>query len=162
MITRILYLSTLIISQVKLSAGATHWMVTEDGMVRSQDDSVFNMKKPYDLVGLLQQEKRSGQLTQLKKDLVIQKKQIETESGSTEILTTNTISDDGSETSMSKIVIDADSDMEQVVLAASEECQRAGKTLAEFDLYGGSVLFLSPKGFKSSEINNPLFEDILR
>lgn len=42
------------------SAGAsTHWVVTEDGKIQEQVYSVFYMRRPYDLVALIQQERRA-------------------------------------------------------------------------------------------------------
>ncbi|KYM81213.1 Tetratricopeptide repeat protein 17 [Atta colombica] len=44
---------------VILEISATkHWYVTENGRIQPQHDSVFDMRRPYDLLGFLEQEKR--------------------------------------------------------------------------------------------------------
>ncbi|GAB6030863.1 Tetratricopeptide repeat protein 17 [Chamberlinius hualienensis] len=51
-----LFILILLLSSVK---AATHWVVTEDGKIQEQIYSVFYMKRPYDLVALMQQETRA-------------------------------------------------------------------------------------------------------
>ncbi|XP_025159816.1 tetratricopeptide repeat protein 17 isoform X3 [Harpegnathos saltator] len=41
----------------KISA-TKHWIVTENGKIQPQHDSVFDMRRPYDLLAFLEQEKR--------------------------------------------------------------------------------------------------------
>ncbi|XP_011868164.1 PREDICTED: tetratricopeptide repeat protein 17 isoform X3 [Vollenhovia emeryi] len=44
---------------VMLEISATrHWYVTENGRIQPQHDSVFDMRRPYDLLGFLEQERR--------------------------------------------------------------------------------------------------------
>ncbi|KAI0227091.1 Tetratricopeptide repeat protein 17 [Lamellibrachia satsuma] len=57
--------------------GTTHWVVTEDGRIQAQLDSVFNLQRPYDLVALLKQEDRAHMLENLKQELLAKKDQID-------------------------------------------------------------------------------------
>lgn len=63
--------STLILLVCSLSAAfsSTHWIVTEDGMIQGQGDSVFYLRRPYDLVALIQQEHRAAFVDSLARDL---------------------------------------------------------------------------------------------
>lgn len=63
-----------------VSQASTHWMVTEDGKIHTQDDSLFQMRRPYDLMAFLQQEKRAEVFGKIKSQLIVQKEGIETES----------------------------------------------------------------------------------
>ncbi|RWS11143.1 Tetratricopeptide repeat protein 17-like protein [Dinothrombium tinctorium] len=112
--------------------GATHWVVTEDGKIHTQDDSVFTLRRPYDLVSLLEQEKRAEALKRIKTQLMAQKETIEASAGA------------DSEAAHGTIVIDSETDVEQVVYSTNDDCTNAGKTLPEFDLYVGTMLFLPP------------------
>lgn len=148
-----------------LAKAATHWVVTEDGKLHTQDDSVFSLRRPYDLVSLLEQEKRAEKLKQIKDDLLMQKQQIEATSNQN----ANTHTLDDGENGHNTIVIDGETDIEQVVYSTSEDCTQAGKPLPEFDLYVGTVLFLPAKALPAitndltlDEINELLHDDRLR
>ncbi|XP_060560809.1 tetratricopeptide repeat protein 17-like, partial [Ruditapes philippinarum] len=67
----------LFFSNIRLSQASTHWVVTEDGKVQAQMDSVFNMKRPYDLVAFMKQEERANMLDKLKQELLSRKVEID-------------------------------------------------------------------------------------
>ncbi|XP_011638804.1 tetratricopeptide repeat protein 17 [Pogonomyrmex barbatus] len=48
---------TVLAAILEISA-TKHWYVTENGRIQPQHDSVFDMRRPYDLLGFLEQEKR--------------------------------------------------------------------------------------------------------
>ncbi|CAG2173822.1 unnamed protein product [Oppiella nova] len=106
------------------SKAATHWVVTEDGKLQTQDDSVYQLRRPYDLMSLLHQEKRADMLATIKNQLIQQKEEIESDS--------NANNDETEE------------DVEQLVYATNTNCAEAGKPLTQFDLYVGSMLFYIP------------------
>lgn len=56
----------------QVTKAATHWVVTEGGKIHTQDDSVFTLRRPYDLVSLLDQEKRDEALKTIKSQLIVQ------------------------------------------------------------------------------------------
>ena len=134
----------------RATKAATHWVVTEDGKIHTQDDSVFTLRRPYDLVSLLEQEKRAEKLKTIKSQLIDQKRNIEASStqGTPSVTLDGTLVDD---LDTNTILIDGDTDMEQVVYATSEDCNKAGKALPEFDLYVGTVLFLPPKAASTND-----------
>ncbi|KPM07228.1 hypothetical protein QR98_0057160 [Sarcoptes scabiei] len=63
-----------------VTKAATHWIVTEDGKIHTQEDSMFQMRLPYDLMSFLQQEKRADMFQQIKTQLLVQKEEIESDS----------------------------------------------------------------------------------
>lgn len=142
-------LSTIYLTMVSIqcSLAATHWVVTEDGKLHTQDDSVFTLRRPYDLVSLLEQEKRAEQLKKIKNDLIAQKQAIE--ASSTQAASAHTL--DETELGTNTIVIDGETDIESVVYQSSDDCNKAGKPLPEFDLYVGTVLFLPPKALADDD-----------
>ncbi|XP_054158447.1 tetratricopeptide repeat protein 17-like [Oppia nitens] len=109
---------------IHASKAATHWVVTEDGKLQTQDDSVYQLRRPYDLMSLLHQERRADMLATIKNQLIAQKEEIESD--------TNTSSDD------------TEDDVEQLVYSTNTNCAEAGKPLTQFDLYIGSMLFYVP------------------
>ena len=130
-LTLLIFQSLLILKCFNSIIAATHWVVTEDGKIQTQDGSVFSLRRPYDLVALLEQEKRADVLKAIKKQLLVQKESIETSAdvGNDEKKQGGSLTDSGV-------------DVEQVIYANSDDCKKAGKTLPEFDLYVGTILFL--------------------
>ncbi|XP_074659865.1 tetratricopeptide repeat protein 17-like isoform X2 [Tubulanus polymorphus] len=106
--------------------GTTHWIVTEDGRLQAQVDSLFNLRRPYDLVALLKQEERADLLERLKGELITQKQVIDKNE-------------------------DKDVGLEQRFYKTNVDCQLAGKPLPEFDLYISTVLPLENKGIRPEE-----------
>ena len=47
----------------------THWKITDDGRVESNEDSAFTLNRPYDLAAFLQQTQRFDRLNELNKIL---------------------------------------------------------------------------------------------
>eukprot|EP00106_Octopus_bimaculoides_P009784 XP_014777226.1 PREDICTED: tetratricopeptide repeat protein 17-like [Octopus bimaculoides] len=89
-------------------------------------DTVFNMRRPYDLVAFMKQEERAVMLDNLKKELLSRKDEI-----------------DKSE--------DRDTDLEQRFYRSEPDCIAVGKPLPEFDLYISTVLPLENKGIRQEE-----------
>lgn len=55
-----------------------YWKVLKYSFIFSlQLDTVFNMKRPYDLVAFMRQEERSGMLDKLKDELLSRKDEID-------------------------------------------------------------------------------------
>ncbi|KAF7488128.1 Tetratricopeptide repeat protein 17 [Sarcoptes scabiei] len=104
-----------------VTKAATHWIVTEDGKIHTQEDSMFQMRLPYDLMSFLQQEKRADMFQQIKTQLLVQKEEIESDS------------------------FDNHDDVEQVMYSSNPDCLKANKPLTKFDLYVGTMIFAYPK-----------------
>ncbi|XP_041366225.1 tetratricopeptide repeat protein 17-like isoform X2 [Gigantopelta aegis] len=116
----------LILEQCLLTSGSTHWIVTENGRVQSQPDTVFNMQRPYDLVAFMKQEDRAVMLNNLKKELLNRKDEIDKNE-------------------------DRDTGLEQRFYKTDLDCIEAGKPLPEFDLYISTVLPLENKRIRPEE-----------
>ncbi|KAJ7373719.1 Tetratricopeptide repeat protein 17 [Desmophyllum pertusum] len=56
--------------------GATHWIVTEDGRIQQQVDSIFNLKRPYDLLTFIQQQTASDRLKILREEYLEEKRKV--------------------------------------------------------------------------------------
>ncbi|VDH90415.1 Hypothetical predicted protein [Mytilus galloprovincialis] len=109
-----------------LSDGSSHWVVTENGRVQAQLDTVFNLRRPYDLVAFMKQEDRGGTILQLKRELLQRKEEIDKNE-------------------------DRDTGLEQRFYKTDIDCVAAGKPLPEFDLYISTVLPLENKGIRPEE-----------
>ncbi|XP_077862903.1 tetratricopeptide repeat protein 17-like [Saccoglossus kowalevskii] len=109
------------------SLSSTHWVVTEDGMVTQHLDSVFNLRKPYDLIEFIRQAERSESVHALQTELLNQKIQIDE-------------NDDKSDTNIEQQYYDTDGD-----------CMIAEKPLPEYDLYTSTVVPLENKGIDVEE-----------
>lgn len=105
---------------------STHWIVTEDGRIQAQMDSVFSLKRPYDLVALMQQEKRAVLIEELKQQLMTQKEEIDRRE-------------------------DKETNLEGKIYATDEDCTAAEKPLADFDLYVSTVVPFDYKGFDGDD-----------
>ncbi|XP_076351194.1 tetratricopeptide repeat protein 17-like [Tachypleus tridentatus] len=99
---------------------STHWVVTEDGKIQSQMDSVFSLKRPYDLMALMQQEQRAVLVEDLKQQLMAQKEDIDLRE-------------------------DKETNLEDKIYSTDADCIMAGKPLAEFDLYFSTVILFDSK-----------------
>ncbi|KAK3742147.1 hypothetical protein RRG08_008548, partial [Elysia crispata] len=115
-----------ILQRCIITNGATHWIVTEDGRLQAQTDSVYNLRRPYDLVAFMKQEQRASMLNDLKKELLNRKDEIDRNE-------------------------DRDSGLEQKFYKTNPDCIEAGKPLPEFDLYISTVLPLENKGIRPEE-----------
>ncbi|XP_073998255.1 tetratricopeptide repeat protein 17 isoform X2 [Rhodnius prolixus] len=97
---------------VNLSVATTHWVLTENGRIQSQVDSVFRLNRPYDLIEFLKQEERAQNVVKLYEDMVRKKivldNQWATLSSATE-LEKNLFSDDDC-TAAREELLDFDSD----------------------------------------------------
>ncbi|XP_048779550.1 tetratricopeptide repeat protein 17-like isoform X2 [Ostrea edulis] len=122
----VVYMVQLILHNVSPSGGSSHWVVTEDGRIQAQLDTVFNMKRPYDLVAFMRQEERSGMLDKLKDELLSRKDEIDKNE-------------------------DRDTGLEQRFYKTDPDCLMAVKPLPEFDLYISTVLPLENKGIRPED-----------
>ncbi|XP_068207813.1 tetratricopeptide repeat protein 17 [Palaemon carinicauda] len=101
----------------------THWVVTEDGKIQAQMDSIFQLRRPYDFLALAQQEQRAMQVETLKKDLMTQKSQIDRNE-------------------------DKDTQLEERIYRTDSDCVLAGRPLTEFDLYASTVVNMESAGIR--------------
>ncbi|XP_041972870.1 tetratricopeptide repeat protein 17 [Aricia agestis] len=72
------YISFIIVCNV-LSANAegfTHWMVTESGLIEPKLHSPFNMERPYDLLALMDQEKKWSTIFEVYNELAVRQTRI--------------------------------------------------------------------------------------
>lgn len=97
----------------------THWVVTEEGKIQSQLDSTFSLKRPYDLLALMEQEKRAIEVEDLKQKLIIQKEEIDRRE-------------------------DKETNLEGKIYSTDEDCVAAEKPLTDFDLYASTVVPFPP------------------
>ncbi|KAK3103819.1 hypothetical protein FSP39_022148 [Pinctada imbricata] len=124
--TPVLLAILLIFHQLDPSGGSSHWIVTEDGRVQAQLDTVYSMRRPYDLVAFMRQEERAHMLHDLKEELLSRKDEIDKNE-------------------------DRDTGLEQKFYKTDPDCLKAGKPLPEFDLYISTVLPLENKGIRPEE-----------
>ncbi|KAG1652458.1 Tetratricopeptide repeat protein 17 [Nymphon striatum] len=98
-------------------------------------DSVFVMKRPYDLVSLMQQEKRSDLVESLKQELYVQKEQIDKNE-------------------------DKETNLEENVYKTNPHCILAeGKQLGEFSLYSGAFISMKERNL-DDEVPNKYEEPV--
>ncbi|XP_018331207.1 tetratricopeptide repeat protein 17 isoform X2 [Agrilus planipennis] len=91
----------------------THWVVTENGRIQTQLDSPFHLRRPYDLIALLDQETRQNNINALYKDLINRKNEIDQKWAG----------------------LDGTSDLESKIYSQDQNCLKAEKPLSEIDLY---------------------------
>ncbi|XP_067009164.1 tetratricopeptide repeat protein 17 [Anabrus simplex] len=94
-------------------SASTHWVVTENGRIQSQLDSPFHMRRPYDLLALVEQERRVRNIEELYKELVTRKAAIDKEWGRLEGAT----------------------DLEARLYSQDSDCLQGGWPLSDTDLY---------------------------
>lgn len=94
-------------------SASTHWVVTENGRIQSQIDSAFHMRRPYDLLSLLEQEKRAENIERLYKEMLRRKADIDAEWAGLESAT----------------------DLETRLYSTDKDCLQAGRPLTDSDLY---------------------------
>ncbi|XP_045581208.2 tetratricopeptide repeat protein 17 isoform X1 [Procambarus clarkii] len=108
----------------------THWVVTEDGKIQAQMDSIFQLRRPYDFLALAQQEQRAMQVESLKRDLVSQKSQIDRNE-------------------------DKDTQLEERIYRTDSDCVLAGRPLTEFDLYASTGVNMESAGIRLDDHLGP-------
>ncbi|OWF35392.1 tetratricopeptide repeat protein 17-like isoform X2 [Mizuhopecten yessoensis] len=134
MAATVLVVVLLVAHHFPIAGGSSHWVVTEEGLVRAQADTVFNLRRPYDLVAFMKQDDRTEMLEGLKEELLTRKDEIDKNE-------------------------DRDTGLEQRFYKTDADCLKAGKPLPEFDLYISTVLPLENKGIRPEEhidVNQPL------
>lgn len=114
---------------------ATHWIATDDGEVKPQAQSIFAMRDPSDLAGLIQQEKRLETVKALRKELLQRKEEIDR-------------------------CEDEAENIEERLYAEDTDCQTAGVPLTELDLYVSTVVpfegkIKPQKAYVSGSFNEP-------
>ncbi|XP_037071285.1 tetratricopeptide repeat protein 17-like [Pollicipes pollicipes] len=102
---------------------STHWIMTEDGRIQAQMDSIFFMKRPYDFISMAQQERRASMVESLHKDLLTHKVEIDQND-------------------------DRDQDVEKKLYTEDPHCLVAGQPLTEFDLYPSVAVNLRKYGIR--------------
>lgn len=125
----------LMITQPMMTSATSHWIVTEQGKIQAQVDSIFVMKRPYDLVSFMQQEERAEILNKLKTEMSNRK-----------------FDEDIVETSFDE----SEMDMQKKFFETNSHCRKAKMPLAEFDLYVSTVIL--PE-FDLEEILRKYFDD---
>lgn len=65
-----------LLTQASKVAGVTHWVVTENGKIEANLESPFTIRRPYDLLALLDQEKRVDDVNSKYEDLMNRQKSI--------------------------------------------------------------------------------------
>jgi hypothetical protein len=88
-----------------------------------QMDSIYNMRRPYDLMSMLQQERQAESVRRLKTQLLLHKQHIDRNE-------------------------DRDTGLEERFHREDPDCIAAGKPLLEFDLLISTVLPLENKGIR--------------
>ncbi|CAH1997575.1 unnamed protein product [Acanthoscelides obtectus] len=96
---------------------ATHWVVTESGRIQPHLESPFNLRKPYDLVALLEQEARYEEINKLYKDLINRKEAIESKWST----------------------LEGNSNVGLKITSHDPDCLAAGKLFSDIDLYANIV-----------------------
>ncbi|XP_033211674.1 tetratricopeptide repeat protein 17 isoform X2 [Belonocnema kinseyi] len=94
-------------------SAATHWVVTENGRIQPQMDSLFNIRRPYDLISFLEQEKRREDADRLYKQMIARKASIDSQWTG----------------------LDTAADIENRIYSSDQDCLLAGKPFVDIDLY---------------------------
>jgi len=113
-----------------LAQASTHWVVTEEGRIQSQLNSIYHMKRPDDLIALMEQEKRMAFLESLKYEMSEQ--------------TLDAVEARGQEASL-----------ETKLFFEDDDCLEAQQSLAEFDLFISTLVL--PDNEAVSEAGGPFF-----
>ncbi|XP_024944685.1 tetratricopeptide repeat protein 17 isoform X3 [Cephus cinctus] len=98
-------------------SATTHWVVTEDGRIQSQLDSVFQLHQPYDLFTFLEQEGYRNAISALYRQMVTKKAAIDRQWANLESAT----------------------DVESRLFSTDPDCLLAKKKLVDIDLYASIV-----------------------
>ena len=108
-----------------------------------QANSIFHMKRPYDLVALIEQESRVNLLESLKDEMSDQKLDA-VEQRHKEIDKVNGITEEGMT-------------VEKQFFRKDQDCKAAGKQLAEFDLFVSTLI--QPDQGMLKDIDPPILKD---
>uniref|UniRef100_A0A914XPD7 Tetratricopeptide repeat protein 17 n=1 Tax=Plectus sambesii TaxID=2011161 RepID=A0A914XPD7_9BILA len=117
-------LASLLLTDVRSVRGATHWMVTEEGLsIQAATDSLYNMAQPHDLVQFLRQEERVGLATSAESVI------------------------SGQKSSIKRRESKDDPDIENKMMENDPDCKKAGETLAKQDLFASYAIVPADLGF---------------
>ncbi|XP_011306782.1 tetratricopeptide repeat protein 17 [Fopius arisanus] len=94
-------------------SATTHWVVTENGRVQPQLESVYSMKRPYDLPAFLEQESRMDAVEVLHKKILTRKVLLDSQMA----------------------VLNSIGDLESWLQASNPDCISSRKLLEDFDFY---------------------------
>ncbi|KAK0083957.1 hypothetical protein PV326_006462 [Microctonus aethiopoides] len=94
-------------------SATTHWVVTENGRIQPQLDSVFQMKRPYDLPAFLEQEKRMIAVETLHQKIMARKVALDSQIA----------------------ILNSIGDLESWLQSSNPECISSKKLLEDFDFY---------------------------
>ncbi|RXG71025.1 Tetratricopeptide repeat protein 17 [Armadillidium vulgare] len=118
------YIFFIILSFFILSINSTtHWFLNNEGKIQAQMDSIYQLRRPYDFLALIQQEERAKHVEQLKKELLEQKAHIDKN----------------------------EDKLEERIYRTYTDCILAGRPLTEFDLYSSSTFDLKSIGINIEE-----------
>ncbi|CAH0560129.1 unnamed protein product [Brassicogethes aeneus] len=77
MLIKLLLVVLIILKLFSQNGAVTHWVVTETGRIQAYMESPYDMRRPYDLLALMEQEKRHEEISSLYNDLIVSKLIIE-------------------------------------------------------------------------------------
>ncbi|XP_015120948.1 tetratricopeptide repeat protein 17 isoform X2 [Diachasma alloeum] len=94
-------------------SATTDWVVTENGRIQPQPDSVYNMRRPYDLPAFLEQENRINAVKALHQKILARKEFLDSQ----------------------MTVLNSIGDLESWLQASNPDCISSRKLLEDFDFY---------------------------
>ncbi|XP_063991883.1 tetratricopeptide repeat protein 17 isoform X1 [Diachasmimorpha longicaudata] len=94
-------------------SATTHWVVTENGRIQPQLNSVYNMKRPYDLPAFLEQENRMNAVEALHQKMLAREVVLDSQMA----------------------VLNSIGDLESWLQASNPDCISCRKLLDDFDFY---------------------------
>lgn len=98
----------------------THWFVDQDGQIKQQAESVYNLKHPEDLITFMKQESKMKNLEDLQTELLSKRDVLQP-------------------TELEKV------DIESEMFRSDEDCMESKQRLSEFDLHLSSVMRFDSK-----------------
>jgi len=114
---------------------STHWVVTENGKIQAQPDSIYFLRQPHDFVAFIHQEQRVLETNNLHHELTSIRGTLD-ESHSAEV-----------------------PDVEAQLLAEDPDCLLAGRPLTQFDLYVSTLVPLRSNVLETMESDSLFFID---
>jgi len=114
---------------------STHWVVTENGKIQAQPDSIYFLRQPHDFVAFIHQEQRVLETNNLHHELTSIRGTLD-ENHSADV-----------------------PDVEAQLLAEDPDCLLAGRPLTQFDLYVSTLVPLRSNVLETMESDALLFID---
>eukprot|EP00795_Rhopilema_esculentum_P011375 gene11375-21569_t len=113
-----------------LCSSVTHWFVDNDGKIKQQVESIYNLKSPGDLITFMEQESKMKKLSILQTELLSKRDVLQP-------------------SELEKV------DIESQMFRSDPDCVISKKRLTEFDLYLGSVMHFHNKRIDVAEHVKP-------